>query len=113
MLILDKSCIGTADTIDIIQPSLQRRTHNISEKSKKSKRLNRLLKRALVHKRRGPQRTATVVVVLCGEDEGREPEVGEDPGEGGAVAFVAFHSGESDGGDVEEGVDGGDGEPVD
>jgi len=97
--------------VGIVNPSLQKGTNKICEESDESKRLERLLQAALVDQRRRVNRTtAIVVVVLRREDERREPEVREDPGERGEVAFVGFEEGQGDGGEVEECVDGGLGE---
>jgi hypothetical protein len=67
-------------------------------------RLERLLQRAPAPRERRRVGAAVVVVVLDGEDEGCEPEEGEDPGKGREVAFVGFHHGEKHGGEVDEGV---------
>jgi hypothetical protein len=75
--------------------------------SKESKSRKCLLQAALVNQARGVVRAAAGAVVLRREDESREPEVGEDPGERSEVALVGFHEGQDEGGEVEESVDSG------
>ena len=79
--------------------------YKVDSQSNERECLQRLLQSTLVHKRRTAQRTAAVVVVLRREDERRQPEVAEDPGQRGEVAFVGFHGGQEECREVEEGVD--------
>jgi hypothetical protein len=46
-------------------------------------------------------------IVLSGEDEGGQPEVGHDPVEGCGVALVLVEGGDDHEGEVDEEVDGG------
>lgn len=75
--------------------------------SEESKSLERLLERALVDHPRRVDLTVVEVVILSREDEGREPEVREDPCYGAEVALVFVVGGEEHGGEVEDGVDDG------
>jgi hypothetical protein len=69
----------------------------------KSKRGKRPLEPALADSAMAP----AVGVVLGGEDEGREPEVGEDPVEGCKIAFVGSHGGHGQRDKEEDDIDGG------
>jgi hypothetical protein len=67
---------------------------DVNLQSDEGKRLKGLLQAALVDESRRVRNTTTVVVVvLCSEDKGCEPEVREDPGKGSEVAFVGLHGG--------------------
>lgn len=102
------------ESLDVVKPSLEEGANKTGEEGNESKGLQGFLERALVDEaRRVRPATRGRVVVLCSEDKSREPEVGEDPGEGPYVSLVFIGGGKDQRGNVEGYVDGCNREPVD
>jgi hypothetical protein len=107
MLLLHTTNVRSLKALDIPKTSLKQRTNQTSEEGNKRKRLKRALQATLVDAGRGVRRTSAIVlVVLRRENKRREPEVRQNPRQGGEVAFVLLNRGQSERGEVEDRVDG-------
>lgn len=108
MLLLDTTDMHCLEALDIPKPRLKQGTHQAGEESNERKSLERALQTALADAaRRVCRTTAIILVVLRREDERREPQVRQDPGQGREVAFVLPYCGQDGRKEVEKGGDGG------
>jgi hypothetical protein len=120
-LVGDNSAVVVLVAVDIVEPGLEEGADEAGQagthisttnkqwvgrlQSEESKSRKRLLDR-VVAEVGGVVSGPATRVVLGGEDEGGQPEVGHDPVEGCGVALVLVESGDGHEGEVEENADG-------
>lgn len=111
-LITNETVVVGLEALLVPEPPLEQEADEISEKCKEGEGFQGLLERTTTNTERRVEGAVVEVVILSREDEGSEPKVREDPGQGGEVSLVGLDQRENEGGHVEDDINGSNCDPV-